>query len=214
MKRFSAFAAIVAALSLLAPSGIAHAQTTSAVVVAACGTPPTTYAAGQNRQVTQDTTGRVCQAPGAGTISGTVTANQGTAGAAAWPVKVDQTTPGSTNGVNVAPSSVSTVGIAPVASTSAEACHVFKASPGNLYGVSGYIGAGGFIMVFDATSAPGDGAVTPKVWVYVPVAGSWSLDYGDIPAVMATGITVCASSTGPLTKTAYSTNTVFSGRTQ
>lgn len=34
-------------------------------------------------------------------VSGTVTANQGTAGASAWPVKIDQTTPGTTNGVQV-----------------------------------------------------------------------------------------------------------------
>ena len=39
--------------------------------------------------------------PGTVTVAGTVTANQGTAGAAAWPVKIDQTTPGTTNGVQV-----------------------------------------------------------------------------------------------------------------
>lgn len=129
---------------------------------------------------------------------------------------IDQTTPGTTNGVDIAPSSASAVGIAHTASTAAEACHVFKASAGNLYGVSGLIGAAGYIMVFDASSAPADGAVTPKVWAQIttPSGGAWSINYGDIPAAMATGITVCASSTGPLTKTAYSTNTVFSGRFQ
>lgn len=38
---------------------------------------------------------------GSGSGSGTVTANQGTAGASAWPVKIDQTTPGTTNGVSI-----------------------------------------------------------------------------------------------------------------
>lgn len=114
--------------------------------------------------------------------------------------------------VTPTPSSASGAGVAVVSSTAAEACHVLKASAGNLYGVSGYIGAAGFLMVFDATSAPSDGAVTPKAWAYAPQAGSWSIDYGAVPAAFSTGVTVCASSTGPLTKTAYSTNTVFSGR--
>jgi len=45
-----------------------------------------------------------------GVISGTVTANQGTAGANAWPVKIDQTTPGTTNGVVVNSGTVSVGG--------------------------------------------------------------------------------------------------------
>lgn len=112
----------------------------------------------------------------------------------------------------LSPTNDTTLGIAPTSSTSAEACHVMKASAGNLYSTSGYIGAAGFIMVFNATSAPADGAVTPTTWAYAPAAGSWSIDYGAIPQAMSTGITVCASSTGPLTKTAYSTNTVFAAR--
>ena len=54
----------------------AHAQATNAVVVPACGTPPATYAPGANRQLTQDTTGRLCDGS-SGTVTGTVTANQG-----------------------------------------------------------------------------------------------------------------------------------------
>lgn len=63
MTKFIAWAAagLVAALSLVSAPAPAHAQTTSATVVANCGTPPTTYSAGQNRQVTQGTDGRVCQ---------------------------------------------------------------------------------------------------------------------------------------------------------
>lgn len=66
-----AAALVAGALGYVSP---ALAQNTSAIVVAACGTPPTTYSAGQNRQVTQDTNGRVCQAASA-TISGTVSEN-------------------------------------------------------------------------------------------------------------------------------------------
>lgn len=36
-----------------------------------------------------------------GGTGGTVTVNQGTAGASPWPVKIDQTTPGTTNGVQI-----------------------------------------------------------------------------------------------------------------
>jgi len=109
------------------------------------------------------------------------------------------------------PSADAGAGITPVSSTAAESCHVMKASAGNLFSVSGYIGAAGFIMVFDSPTPPADGAVTPKYWAYSASAGSWSMNFGAVPARMLTGITVCASSTGPLTKTAYSTNTVFSG---
>jgi hypothetical protein len=66
-------------------------------------------------------------------------------------------------------------------------------------------------MLFNSTTVPGDGAVTPVAWAYVPAAGSWSMDWGNTPQYFSTGISVCASSTGPLSKTAYSTNTVFSG---
>lgn len=43
-----------------------HAQQTTAVVVPACGTPPTTYVAGQSKQLTQDTTGTLCTPSGGG----------------------------------------------------------------------------------------------------------------------------------------------------
>jgi hypothetical protein len=113
------------------------------------------------------------------------------------------------------PTASSGVGIASSTSTSAESCRVLKAGSGNLYSVGGYASAAGFAMVFNATSAPADGAVTPYLpAIYVPTAGTWSADFGTIPAVLSTGITVCFSSTGPFTKTAFATNNVLSGRVQ
>lgn len=47
---------------LMAAVGSAHAQTNSAVVVSACGTPPVTYTAGQAYPQTQDTNGNACSA--------------------------------------------------------------------------------------------------------------------------------------------------------
>jgi hypothetical protein len=54
----SLFAVALALGSLWAVG--AAAQTSNAVVVSACGTPPASYPAGSNRQVTQDTTGKLC----------------------------------------------------------------------------------------------------------------------------------------------------------
>lgn len=61
------FLAALAALLTLSV-GPLHAQTAPALatVVPACGTPPSTYASGQNRPVTQDTTGTLCSASGGG----------------------------------------------------------------------------------------------------------------------------------------------------
>lgn len=104
--------------------------------------------------------------------------------------------------------------IAPSASAAAESCHVYKAGAGTAFSLSGYLGAAAFILVFDSATAPADGAVTPKAWAYAPAQGNWSMNYSGAPAAFANGITACASSSGPLTKTAVSTNNVFSGIVQ
>ncbi len=62
-------AALVFAFCLVPVS--TFAQQTNAVVVATCGTPPATYPAGANRQLTQDTTGKLCSDAN---FSGSVTA--------------------------------------------------------------------------------------------------------------------------------------------
>ena len=56
----------LAALAAFACAAPAIAQTTTAVVVPTCGTPPTTYVPGQNRLITQDTTGTLCTPTGGG----------------------------------------------------------------------------------------------------------------------------------------------------
>ena len=70
MKRLIGAAAALAVLAgLLAahfnrlgppPAWAQSGATTYAVVVAACGTPPSTYAAGETRPVLQDVNGNVC----------------------------------------------------------------------------------------------------------------------------------------------------------
>lgn len=115
------------------------------------------------------------------------------------------------NGVISAPSSEALAAIAHSTSvTTAESCRVLKNSPGNLYSVRVSIAATtGYVMVFDATSAPGDGAVTtlaiPAVRVVSDGTSGWYSDDFNPPMRMATGITVCFSSTGPFSKTASAT---------
>lgn len=48
----------------LNPAWAQSGATTYAVVVAACGTPPSTYAAGETRPVLQDVNGNVCAGAG------------------------------------------------------------------------------------------------------------------------------------------------------
>ncbi len=49
-----------AAIILFLTSGAASGQALPATAVAACGTPPVTYTAGQPNALTQDTTGVLC----------------------------------------------------------------------------------------------------------------------------------------------------------
>lgn len=103
--------------------------------------------------------------------------------------------------VTTAGSSAAAQGIATVATATAQSSLVLKASPGNFYGANATSTAAGYLMLFDATSAPADGTVTPKkVWA-VAANGSCSIAF-DLPLVMAVGITLVFSSTGPFTKTA------------
>jgi hypothetical protein len=57
---------IIAGILLIAGVGAASAQTTQAIVVSACGTPPLTYHSGQPYPITQDTTGTLCSSTGGG----------------------------------------------------------------------------------------------------------------------------------------------------
>lgn len=89
--------------------------------------------------------------------------------------------------------------------TAAAGSLVVKASAGNLYGFEVCTGAAaGYLMVFDATSAPADGTVTPKL-VYAVAANTSFARQVTYPFRCATGITLVFSSTGPFTKTISAT---------
>lgn len=103
---------------------------------------------------------------------------------------------------------VATAGIAPYISTSLESCHVMKASQATAisYGVTTGATAG-YLMVFNATSAPADGAVTPAALaIQIPANATVTRTYSPPSTLqLSTGFTVCFSSTGPFTKTASAT---------
>lgn len=103
-----------------------------------------------------------------------------------------------------APSGAAASGLVPSATTSAGSAQVVKASAGTLYGFSGYSTVSGFFLVFNATSAPADGAVTPvKCYPYVAAT---PLGVGYYPPLyLGTGATVVFSTTGCFTKTASAT---------
>jgi len=98
--------------------------------------------------------------------------------------------------------------------TALAANQVIKAGPGGLWSFQvsaiGLVGAAWYVMIFDATAAPADGAVTPRK-CYVVASGTPGLSINfDAPVVFGTGITISVSTTGCFTKTA-STSAFISG---
>lgn len=82
---------------------------------------------------------------------------------------------------------------------------IAKASAGNCYGFNAVSGASaGYLMLFDSTTVPADGTVTPKK-VYVMAANSSLGLHWDVPRRFGTGITAVFSTTGPFTKTISAT---------
>jgi uncharacterized integral membrane protein len=86
---------------------------------------------------------------------------------------------------------------------------VAKSSAGKIVNITGSAVSGSYIMVFDATAAPSDGAVSPlKCWGPMSAAGPFVFAWGEGPVFSnSTGITVVSSSTGCFNKTA--TNAAF-----
>lgn len=100
-----------------------------------------------------------------------------------------------------------TSGLTYSATAAAASSLVLKAAAGVLYGFQVTTGASaGYVMVFDATSAPADGAVTPVKCYSVPATTTMAASWGSSPLTFATGITVVFS-TGAncFTKTASAT---------
>lgn len=102
------------------------------------------------------------------------------------------------------PSGAAASGLVPSATAALNSAQVVKASAGTLYGFSANSTVNGFFMLFNATAAPGDGAVTPvKCYPYVANTPFGAGFYP--PLFLSTGITVVFSTTGCFSKTASAT---------
>jgi hypothetical protein len=103
--------------------------------------------------------------------------------------------------------------IAPVCSSALASSLVLNAAACSLFGFQvNTTTAAGWVMLFDATSAPVDGAVTPKKWWQIGPNSTLGIDSLP-PLSMLTGAVLVFSTTGPFTKTASAT-AAFSGETR
>lgn len=99
--------------------------------------------------------------------------------------------------VVIMPTSDTSLGLAPAVTAALGNNLVVKATGGNLYFAyaTNETATAGKLMVFDATAAPADGAVTPKACVTLPASGTGSVTWAPSPpAKFVTGITVVVSS--------------------
>jgi hypothetical protein len=118
----------------------------------------------------------------------------------------------------VGPTSSATSGLAPASSAALASSQVVCSAACNLYGLevsadSTLSGAAWWIMVFNAASAPGDGAITPaKCFAMASGATNYTVSW-PTPIRFSTGVTVVASTTGCFTKTA-SAHAFISGDAQ
>jgi hypothetical protein len=151
---------------------------------------------------------------------------QGQPGATPWPATISQggnqalvdltgalkvggTLSVNPHGVFIAPSGAPTAANTETHSAAAEATRSIV-GPHNIYNISGSIGSTtAYVMIYDATTLPGDGAVTPKKCygpfnANTPFSMSW---LPGPPLAVTNGFMVSASSTGCFTKTA--TNVAF-----
>lgn len=104
---------------------------------------------------------------------------------------------------------------APVISASAESGHVLKNTAGTLCGiyVTSLTPVNAFLMVFNSTTVPGDGAVTPTECVPIGPSGVASVGYGTgFGSSYSTGMSAAISSTGCFTKTTTGMTAFFHGQ--
>lgn len=119
------------------------------------------------------------------------------------------------SGVVETPSAESTAGLSTAASAALAANQVVKASAGNLYSFdvaadSTLSGAAWWIMIYNATTAPGDGDVTPAKCYAMPSGVTSYAAAFPVPVAFSTGIVIGVSTAGCFTKTA-STHAFISG---
>lgn len=178
---------------------------------ASAATSPPTYSAGAN-PLSQNLSGGLRVQI---SLSGTDIGVGQQVKAASIPVAIasDQTVP--VSGAVTLSGTITPTARTAVTSTSLEANHVITGAAGSLYSFevqadSTLSAAAWWIMVYNATSAPVDGAVTP-IKCYQMASGTLGASYAfPNPIAFSTGITIGVSTTGCLTKTA-SAHAIISG---
>lgn len=145
---------------------------------------------------------------------GTVAATQ----SGTWTVQPGNTANTTPWLVTPTPSSASGAAVAYTSSAALAANQVVKASAGNLYSFdvsadSTLSAAAWWIMIYDATSAPVDGAVTPAKCYAMPAGTTGYAAAFFTPLRMGTGITIGVSTSGCFAKVA-STHAFISGDAQ
>lgn len=196
------FAFMVAAAPCLADSqgsatgGTAGTQSTLAGGIYQAS--PPTLSNGQQSGLRMDSSGNLLTSGGGGTIT-TITNPVGVKG-------LDGSTisgPFNPLPVLIVPSS--STGVSTQSCTVACASTIVSGGHG-VYGISGSATVTGTILVYDATSCPANGTVTPKkAFAYTVANAPIGISWSDSPMVMGTGVAVCFSSTGPFTATASTT---------
>lgn len=100
----------------------------------------------------------------------------------------------------------------PVNSAATESSHILKTGAGTLFGLSVTSSAAGYILIYNATSVPSNGAVTPVACYYLSSGpGTLGIAFAPFPLTMSTGITAAFSTTGCFTQT-LSTTAFFSAQ--
>lgn len=167
---------------------------------------------GQQAAISASARGAIIVAPGAENFA-VQAAQSGT-----WTIQPGNTANTTPWLVTPSPSAASGAAVAPVSASALAANTVIKASAGNLYSFevsadSTLYGAIWYIMIYNATSAPVDGAVTPVKCYIMPANVYQYAGAFPTPISFSTGITIGVSTTGCFTKTA-STHAFISGDAQ
>lgn len=108
----------------------------------------------------------------------------------------------------MAPVSGAAGALVPAVTAAVAGSLILKASAGNLYDCAITTGgSAGYLMTFNSTTVPADGAVTPQACIPIAANSGFTLDLSSagIPERYTVGIVLVFSTTGPFTKTISAT---------
>lgn len=208
------YALLTAAIVLLGSTCGSWAQS-AATTVASCGA--ASYAAGQQFPLQQTQTGTLCTNA---VLSGSVTVGNATiaaplgaqtsAASVATTINGPLGTQAASAGVAVTISKGVYTASSALAANQIVVTGAHQLVSFDVAADSTLSAAAWWIMVYDATAAPGDGAVTPAKCYALPSGTTTFNGAFNIPVNFATGVVIGVSTTGCFTKTA-STHAFISG---